>query len=284
MKRKFSWRSFVSFGLFFSFFIILFSGIILFIAPAGRVANWTNWKLFGLTKIGWQSMHTVFAYTFVVLSIFHLFSINWRVFWSYIRMKAGNGLNKTKELVAATLFTLLIFFGIVYKIPPFQTIMDWGEQFTEGWEKEETEPPIPHAESYSLDRFAGDILHIPVDTAMQRLADNNIVVTGTEETIAEISAANNLSPQDLYKIFGSTDEEATKLFTTDKIIQGGNGIGRKTLEQIGEEYGIPVESLVQALRSAGINDVSGGSVLKDIADNTHMTPAEILEILNQRNE
>jgi hypothetical protein len=76
MKNKFSWKAFISFGLTYSFIIIIVSGVMLYMSPPGRYAHWVNWKILGFTKEGWQAIHTVFSYTFVILSIFHLFSIN----------------------------------------------------------------------------------------------------------------------------------------------------------------------------------------------------------------
>ncbi|MCD6201813.1 MAG: DUF4405 domain-containing protein [Bacteroidales bacterium] len=284
MKKKFSWRSFISFGLFFSFFIILFSGVILYIAPAGRVANWTNWKLIGFGKSGWQSIHTVFSYTFVILSLFHLFSINWKAFLTHIWSKTKKGLNRKAELITSIALTLVIFFGVVYGVPPFQTVMDWGEKFTEGWEKEETAPPVAHAEAYSLERFADEILKMPVEEMVQRLTDSNIVVADVSLTLAEIGEQNNLAPQEIFSMLGTTHSQVEKTRAEKQIIQGGNGIGRKTIRQIGEEYGIPAKTLVSALQKAGIKSATNESVLKDLADANNMEPAGLLEIMNNRNE
>lgn len=100
MKKKFSWKSFISFGLFFYFFVIFFSGIILYIAPPGRIANWTNWELIGLTKSQWQTMHTNFSYLFAILSIFHLFTANsaWKLIPGEYRISpAADGYNPGTE-------------------------------------------------------------------------------------------------------------------------------------------------------------------------------------------
>jgi hypothetical protein len=39
------------------FLIVSFSGIILYMTPQGRVANWTNWTLLGLGKHDWSAVH-----------------------------------------------------------------------------------------------------------------------------------------------------------------------------------------------------------------------------------
>lgn len=44
-----------------SFVMLLLSGAMLFVAPPGRVANWSNWRLLGLTKHDWGGLHIWFA-------------------------------------------------------------------------------------------------------------------------------------------------------------------------------------------------------------------------------
>ena len=44
-QSRFNWRGFFSLLLFGSFSLLAFSGIILYVTPKGRVANWTGWTL-----------------------------------------------------------------------------------------------------------------------------------------------------------------------------------------------------------------------------------------------
>jgi hypothetical protein len=60
---------------------------------------------------------------------------NWKTFLTYFKARTKNGLNKKKELILSTLLVLVFLLGTLYAVPPFQTIMDWGERFTESWEK-----------------------------------------------------------------------------------------------------------------------------------------------------
>jgi len=280
-KKKFSWRAFVTFGLFFSFLVMTVSGVILYIAPPGRIAHWSDWTLWGLTKEGWQSMHTNFSLFFLILASFHLFSINWKAFLGHIRSRMTRQLNRKKEMVFATLFSALIFIGIIYDVPPFSTIMDWGEQFTESWEEEDNTPPIPHAELYTLADFSDEILKISADSAWRHLTAAGIKVDSVGQTIRDIATRNGMAPSDIYRLFGRSDEEVEAERQNTVIIRGGNGIGRKTLRQIAEEYGIPVEELTGALAREGFK-ASPDDVLRDIADEYAIAPGEILDILNNR--
>jgi hypothetical protein len=219
---------------------------------------------------------------FLVVGIFHLFSINWKAFLNHIRSRISHSLNRIWEMVATTLLSLVIFLGVIYNTPPFKTIMDWGEQFTESWEEEDNTPPIPHAELYTLVDFSNEILRISPDSALQVFDARGIKVDSMMQTIRDIATANNLAPSDIFTYFGKSDEEVEQEREESVIIQGGNGIGRKTLQQIGDEYGIPVEDLIDALKKEGF-EAGPEDGLKDIADEYGIAPGEILDILNNRN-
>ena len=75
---KWHTRSFISFLLTWSFAILIVSGIVLYIAPHGRVAHWVNWRLLGLTKDNWAAIHTIIGYLFMIVAVVH-FVFNYRV-------------------------------------------------------------------------------------------------------------------------------------------------------------------------------------------------------------
>ena len=54
---KFRTRGFVSLLLALTFLVASFSGVILYLTPRGRVANWTGWTMLGLDKHEWGAIH-----------------------------------------------------------------------------------------------------------------------------------------------------------------------------------------------------------------------------------
>ena len=48
--KKFNFRALTSLTLLWMFLALLVSGVVLYIAPPGRIAHWTDWALLGLTK------------------------------------------------------------------------------------------------------------------------------------------------------------------------------------------------------------------------------------------
>jgi len=278
-KNNFSWRSFISFSLFLSFFIIFISGVVLYIAPAGRISYWTVWKLLGFTKTDWQAIHTIFSYTFVIFAIFHLFSINWRTFLTYIKSKTKQGLNKSKELIIATGLTLIIFFLTWFNIQPMKAIMDFGEWTTDYWERDSGIPPIPHAEELNLKQISQKLIKISPDSILLILKQNNIKVDSIGQTLLLISQLNNNTPADIYKIILTKSGKAT-----EKIENSSNypvKLGKKTLIEVSEEIKIDVNKCIEILKNNEIN-ANPDDLIKSIADDCGKTPYEIYDILTKK--
>jgi len=271
MKNKFSWKVFISFGLTYSFIIILVSGVMLYMSPPGRYAHWVNWKVLGFTKEGWQAIHTVFSYTFVILSIFHLFSINWKSFLSYLKAKSQTGVNKKRELFFSSTLTLLFFFGIIYSVPPFKYIMDFGEYLTASWEKVEEEPPIPHAELLTLAELAEQLKLSSVNEITQKLIAHEIKFDNTNQTLQEIAEINETTPLEIY----------TKITKNTGTQQQGSGIGRKTIDTFAEEVGKTTDEVLKILQENGIK-ATRGQTLREIGDINNIPPKNIFELFSNK--
>lgn len=204
-KAPFSWRAFISLGLFAAFLMLFVSGIILYLAPPGRVANWTNWQLLGLSKHDWQNQHTIFSLAFAILSIFHLFSINWKAFWSYIAAKTHAGLSKPLELSGILLLALLIGIGTQLKVQPFSAVIDFGESLSSSWEEPASRPPIPHTEKLTLREISSKFtVGTSPEEMREKLEKQGIVVQSLDQTLESIGAKNNVSPEEVYKLLEIT--------------------------------------------------------------------------------
>lgn len=269
MKDKFSWRALISFGLTYSFIIILFSGIILYIAPPGRYAHWVNWRIFGLTKEGWQSLHTVFSYSFVILSIFHLFTVNWKTFLYYVKSKTQKGLNKRREFIVSTSVFAIFFFGVIFSVPPFQSVMDLSEYFTESWEKKEEEPPVPHAELLTLEELSDQLKDLNLEEITRILDKNQVKFDNTsQQTLQEIAANNQTTPLAIYqKITKKAGNELQ-----------GSGIGKKSLETIVLEQGKEIDEVLILLSKNGLI-AEKQQTLKEIGEKNNVLPRDIFNLI-----
>lgn len=277
MKKKFFWKSFVSFSLVWSFLILLISGIVLYIAPPGRVSNWSNWVLFGFSKGGWQAIHTIFSLTFVFLSVFHLIVFNWKVLWFYFVSKTSKGLNKQKELIVSIALIIVVFLGTYFNVQPFKAVMDFSEWTTESWETNGEQAPVPHAELLTIKELSGKYVKMSSDSILLLIREKGLIADSTGQTISKISELNNLTPAKLYSIiFPASHNKSIK---TENKIQL-QGLGRKTINDISKELGKNVNDVIEVLRKNNISAIPEDKI-KTVAERTGKVPTEIMKIIEQ---
>jgi hypothetical protein len=270
MRNKFSWRAFISFGLTYAFIVILISGIILYMAPPGRYAHWVNWKIAGLTKEGWQALHTIFSFTFVILSVFHLFTLNWKAFLSYLKSKTTSGLNKQRELIFSSALFVVFFFGILLSVPPFQSVMDISEYLTGSWEKAEEEPPVPHAELLTLAELDAQ-LDMALEDITSNLKRHQIIFSNTnQQTLSEIAEINETTPLEVYKKITGKPESQRQ----------GSGIGRKTIEEFASGFNKNIDEVLNILKKNGIK-AEKGQTLREIGDDNNIPPRDVYDLISK---
>ncbi|NTU52139.1 MAG: DUF4405 domain-containing protein [Chlorobiaceae bacterium] len=107
MKPSFNRRKATSFALLFSFLILFASGAILWIFP--RIVSFGSVpEAGGLTRPVWLKQHIVFGIIFTLLSLYHLFSLNRDAFFSYLKTRSNEGMQRRPELLATLLVTAVI--------------------------------------------------------------------------------------------------------------------------------------------------------------------------------
>jgi hypothetical protein len=88
-KATFSFRTFTTFILAWTFLALVVSGTVLYVSPPARIANWTRWSVVAWTKQQWQAVRTLSAIVFLTGGLFHLLKFNWKAFVAYLRGAAG---------------------------------------------------------------------------------------------------------------------------------------------------------------------------------------------------
>ena len=251
--------------------MMLVSGVILYISPPGRVANWTDWRMIGLTKRGWQNQHIIFGFAFLILSLFHLFFINWKAFFSYLKSKTNEGLKSPAELFTIIILSCLFGVGTYYGIQPFSAVIKFGDTISDSWEQREKQAPIPHAELMTLIRLAeqpglgGDPAALKA-----KLEKAGLKVVSQDQTLAEIATLNGKTAEQVYAFIAPAKTERHKI--------QGQGFGKKTLQEIADEGGVSATSLQLALRQKGI-EAKLDSPIKSVAENNKIEMNELRQIL-----
>ena len=275
MKKNFNWRAFTTLYIVFSFIIITFSGLILFIAPPGRIANWMQTGILGLSKQQWQNIHTIITFLFIIAAGFHIY-FNWKPLIFYLKGKIRAGKKIHKELISVSLITSLISVMAIHDFPPFNAIMAFGESIKHSWSTQETEPPIPHIELMTIEEIA-QYKNLKINYIKDMLATSNIYNISNDILLKDLAATYRMSPKDIYNLL---DEKVI----SDNMIsksQTGRGYGWKTIAELAVEFDQPVTEIVAKLKSKGF-EANAQSRLKDLARQYRTNPHFFLQFIQHQ--
>ena len=302
-RPSFAWRAMTSVLIAASFLLLVVSGVVLFVSPPGRVANWGNWRMIGLTKHEWTGVHTWFAAVFVVTAVFHLV-FNLRPLMNYFRDRLTRRLGWRWEWVVAVGLCGGVFAGVQTRVVPFSTLLNWGERVKQGWEDARTVAPVPHAELLSFMELSTQA-KVPYQAAVERLEARGFKGIRPEVIVQELAQTNGVSAQGLYEIVqgqrgagrGGGHGAGKGAEPSAEAAKGaghgpggggggfgrgggpGGGAGRQTLAQYCSSKGIALTNATARLQAKGIKFAADRS-LRDIAlDNGYDRPYEILTIL-----
>ena len=270
-----------------SFILETISGIVLYFVPPGRVANWTNWKLWGLTKQGWGAVHTILGYVFLIFALLHIY-FNWKPILSYIKQKIRGGLRMRTEMTISVVVTLLITGLTIASIPPFSSIMDLGEFLKNSWEDNRSQPFVPHAELLTLHEFTRQV-DIPLDEALRILQAKGVEVDDPGAEVADIAAKNSISPAEIYAFLSSGLSVEAKQKVDSRVAgtqgrgagAGGGGFGWKTIEQIAVELNVPIEKVMAILKEAGI-DAKKTDIIRDAAEKNDRRALDLVNLIKEK--
>jgi hypothetical protein len=136
-------KSFVSLLVTIAFPFLALSGVILYFSPRGRVANWTDWTVFGLDKQTWQTLHISLAILFLVTGVIHL-CFNWKALWCYLKRKGRVLARPNFETIAALIVVGIVGAGATLQVPPFSTVMSYNYRVKDYWDQWASESPAQH--------------------------------------------------------------------------------------------------------------------------------------------
>jgi len=283
-RPSFRTRAFISVLVSGCFLALLWSGAVLFLSPPGRVANWTNWRVFGLTKHEWTDLHVTFSSVFLVAGLIHVW-FNWRPLLNYFKDRLNQRLGFRWEWLAALLACALVFGATRAKLPPFGQLLAWSEVLKQSWEKTPEKAPVAHAELLTLRELATQA-GLSVETALERLTRQGIRGATPEVEVRALAEQNSLAPARVYDLLtGRTDTSATAKPTGESHgggPGGGGGPGRKTLATVCQESGLDLTNTLARLKARGIQ-AEPSQILRDIAVNNGFDrPYELLEIIRAK--
>ncbi|MCK5879289.1 MAG: DUF4405 domain-containing protein [Holophagae bacterium] len=277
MKKKsgFHLRAYVSTFLGFAGLILVVSGIVLYIAPQGRVAHWVNWRFLGCTKDQWAAVHTILSFLFAAIGIWHLV-YNWKPFIHYLKGKASPLLRWKRESTTALLTVILIAALAILGIPPVSYIADFGEMVTNSWKVGENKPVVPHAEQLSLKAY-GVAAGVPLEQILKQLVSLGYQAKETE-TLEDIGKKLKISPMALAEMFSRTPR--SQIEKTGGGVDADSPIEKLSLSEYSGQTGIPMRRLINRLELNGYKAVDT-EVIEDIAGKMEISSAALLELFSR---
>lgn len=127
-RRRFDHRGLVTYLVTLSFFIMLVSGVVVFLAPSGQVARRIGWSLIGLGRAEWQTLHISFAVVFIAFGLIHL-TLNWRALLHHLRDRASKHLTLKWEAALALAVTAWLIASALVPLRPASNLHDLNEYF-----------------------------------------------------------------------------------------------------------------------------------------------------------
>jgi DNA-binding CsgD family transcriptional regulator len=248
-----------------SFVLLMVTSIILYIVPAGRVAYWSDYRLWSLSKEDWGAVHINLGVLLLISILLHVY-YNWTPMISYMKNKSKQLRIFTPDFNVSLIVTLVVFFGTLAGIPPMSSIINFGAAISEKANLYYGEPPYGHAELSPLADFA-DKVKVDLAESMALLEAAGIKVDSASQTMQEIAEANGVSPQHIYTVM----KPQSKSVTSEMPEEPPGGTGSRTLAQICEMYQLDQQVIVQGLKLKSITADPQQS-MKEIAAANHVDP------------
>ena len=117
---------------------------------------------------------------------------------------------------------------------------------------------------------------IDLNQAADQLRKNGISIGNETSTLLDIAEDNNITPQQVYLYMQEGDDGKRRVLP--KLPPPG--IGRKTIQEICEEYALDVASTTRYLVDQGLK-AAPNMTLKDIAEESNDSPSHIYEMIRQ---
>jgi len=282
-KRNFSGRALASTLSGLSLLGMCVTGVILFVVPPGRIANWTGWTIFGLTKRQWQGLHIWLSLLFMVAACLHLY-YNGRPLLSYFKKQGSKAVALRWEWVLSLLVCVVVSVGTLADIKPFSSLLAWNESIKHRWDRSERRAPVPHAELLTLTELAGHTGDVTLETIIANIEARGISVDSPEQVLGELAQAHHLTPDALYHIaVGQTGSGSLRAGRQGAAGHGpgggaGQGFGRMTVKEYCQSTGTDLDAALEKLRQAGLKPTES-TTFRELADAAGLHPSQIRPLL-----
>lgn len=124
---RFSVRAAAVFLLGLAFLAMVLSGVVLVIAPSGRIAGTLDWSVLGLSRPGWERLHLTTGLLFLGAGLWHIV-LHWSVIAHLLWSAAARSLCHRRELALAVVGLAVVIAVSAFDWPPaswLETLSRW---------------------------------------------------------------------------------------------------------------------------------------------------------------
>lgn len=252
-----------------SFVVLVLNSVALYIAPHGRVANWTDWRFWGLTKTEWANQHIIIGILFLLAIFLHIY-YNWKPIVAYLRNKLKKFTIFTHEFNIALILVIICTVGAYVEVQPFNWVLILSESIKDSAARNHGDPPYGRAELSSLEDFT-ERVGLDLQESRNRLQNAGIHIQDDQQTLLEIATQNNTTPNQLYLLMKPEDPAETgKIFPDEPE----KGFGNRRLTEICSEYGLSMPHVLEQLASSNI--IAGpDQTIRQIAEQNQINTRDV---------
>ena len=259
-----------------AFVLMLLTSIILYVVPQGRVANWADWRLWGLSKTDWGNIHINMGLLFLIALFLHIY-YNWKPLISYLKNKAKQTKVLTPEFNIALVIAVVFIVGTYFLAPPFSWMISLNGHFKDAGAEKYGEPPYGHAELSSLRTFTRK-MNLDLPKSMELLDKAGYTAEDSEMTLETIGRRYNIPPQLIYETIKPaamiTAQQSEGEIRLPESPQPGTG--NLTLADFCSQFDLNMKWVVRELKKQGI-EASEELTLKTIATQNKTSPTDVYE-------
>ena len=256
-----------------SFILLMITSVILYIVPQGRVAYWSDWRLWGLSKTEWGNLHINLGVLFLITIFLHIY-YNWTPIVNYLKNKAKELVFFTKNFNIALVLTLITIFGTYFLVPPFSTILNISEHIKDNAALKYGEPPFGHAELAPLKSLINKTGLDPA-ASLDALKKAGIRFNSADEIVLDIASKNDITPKTLFEAMTPEKKQGDPVSLP---ATPPPGTGSKTFSQFCEQFGIDAAATADTLRLKGFK-IDPDKKIKELAADNQISPIELYDVI-----
>jgi len=257
-----------------SFTVLTVSGLVLFLTPQGRVAYWSEWRLWGLTKEAWGAMHILLSLLFLIMGVVHI-ALNWKAIVHYLKDRSRRVCLTTPDFLVAVALTTAFTAGPLLGLPPFRWVMDLNTYAKDQASRSYGEPPYGHAELSTLASFAQKT-QLDLPKALGLLEQAGIAAAGPEERLVDLAKRTGRAPQQVYLVMKTAEKPKPVLAGLPEEV--APGLGRKTLKELCAEYRLDLPRVTALLESRHLK-VKVDQPIRSLAEANGTGPHELYALI-----